>query len=140
MLKALRWSMVVAALLTASGCSAFTEPKPLEEFEYIAVANPADVQEGVDAAPFFGEINLLGQFKTPSLCFTLSPSFRQDGSTLNLTVEAKPTNSSNCENVPGGFRYTGVLRHIDAGQSYTLHVTHVVPGSANQEFSIDITL
>lgn len=139
MVTMMRRTLLMVAMLALGGCEVLTEPKPLEEFEWIGVQNQSEVQEGIDAAVFFGEINLLGQFKTPSLCFNVIPTFGQSGSTLTLRVDAKSTNSANCAQVPGGFRYTGVIRRLGRG-TYTLRIIHGVPGQPDKEYSKTVTI
>jgi hypothetical protein len=129
-------SMLV--LLAVAGCGV-TEPNPLEDFRWIAVENADEVTEGIDAAPFFGDINVLGQFKTPTLCFNVDSDFERNGSTLTIRVTARPSNATNCQRTPGGYRYTAVLRRLGSG-TYTLRVVHAVSGAAEREFTETVEL
>jgi len=122
------------ALGAAAGCSSITDAHPLQDFKWIAVDNPDDVHEGIDAAVFSGDIDLLGQIRTPSLCFNLTADYDRSGSDLTVHVTAKSTNSSNCTKTPGGFQYTALLRGLGRG-SYTLHVIHTVSGGAETSYS-----
>jgi len=128
----LPWMML--ALGTAAACGSVTEARPLQDFQWIAVDNPNDVHEGIDAAVFAGDIDLLGQISTPTLCFNLAADYGRSGSDLTVHVTAKSTNSSNCTKTPGGFQYTALLRGLGRG-SYTLHVIHTVSGGAETSYS-----
>jgi hypothetical protein len=127
------------AVMAGGACDLVTDPPPLEDFNWVAVDNVDEIQEGIDAAVFFGEINLLGQVRTPSLCYSLSADFHRTGSDLTVEVTAKSTDSHNCSQEPGGFRYTAVLRHLGPGD-YTLHVIHRVPGTDPQEYTEELTI
>jgi hypothetical protein len=135
------WRMLVAGVLSmTAACGALTEPKPLiDEFTWEAVENPNDVMEGVTFAPFFTDISFLGQMKTPTLCYAIKSTLNASGNTLDLRVEASSTNSPNCAQSQGGYRYQGVVRNLSAG-SFTMKVTHVVPGSPDQVFTKTIVL
>jgi len=123
-----------------SGCDAITGPRPLiDQFTYEGVANPADIEEGVDIAGFSRAVNFLGQMKTPTLCYSLSSSLDVDGSTLTLNVDANPSGATNCAQTPGGFRYTGVIQNLDRG-TYTVRITQRVAGQTPQEFSEEVKL
>jgi hypothetical protein len=138
-MKTIRSAMVIATLLlTVGGCES-TAPKTLEDFQWVSVQDQNSVTDGIDAQSFFGDVDFIGQFKTPSLCYNIAASFSKSGSTLTLRVDAKSTNSPNCNQTPGGFQYTGVLRHLDAGM-YTFHVIHAVEGQTPQEFSVSLTI
>lgn len=128
-----------AALLVAMACNSITEPASLENFEWVAVDDPAQIQEGIDAAAFAGDIDLIGQLKTPTLCYTLASDFARNGSTLTMHVTARSTNSPNCTPTPGGYQYTAVLRRLGSG-NYTLRVIHTVPGFAENEYTKALTI
>ena len=116
------------ALIAASACHTLTEPNALQDFQWMAVDNAAEITEGIDAAVFFGDISMLGQLKTPTLCFKPVADFTRDGSALTVRVTAQPTSGSTCPSTPGGFRYTALLRGLGSG-SFTLHVIHAVNGT-----------
>jgi len=127
-------------LLFASACDTLTAPKTrLDQFDWVAIDNPDIITEGMDAAGFYGDVNLLGQLKSPTLCFALEADFSQHDSLLELHVTARPSSSSNCSQSPGGFRYTGVIRAVGAG-TYTVRVTHSVPGTADQTFEKEVVV
>lgn len=126
----LPWMML--ALGTA--CAGVSDRNPLQDFQWIAVDNPNDIHEGIDAAAFSGDIDLLGQIRTPTLCYNLNADFDRSGSDLTVHVTAKSTNSSNCNKTPGGFQYTALLRGLGSG-SYTLHVIHTVAGGTETSYS-----
>jgi hypothetical protein len=125
-------------VLAIGGCES-TAPKTLEQFDWVAVEDQNSVTDGIDAQAFFGDVDFIGQFRTSSLCYNIIPSFSKSGSTLTLRVDAKSTNSANCNQTPGGFQYTGVLRHLDPG-TYTFKIIHAVEGSTPQEFSVSVTI
>lgn len=128
--------MVLTAMLVMGlGCGSFTDPRPIvDEFAWEAVENPNNVQEGVDAAAFLGDISFLGQFRTPTLCFSLKQNIEKSGSTVTLRIDATSSGSTTCAQTPGGFRYTGVIRNLESG-TYTLRVIHAVTGMPPQEYT-----
>ena len=131
--------VALAALVASAGCHLVTEPSRLQDFQWIAVENPSEVQEGIDAVAFAGDIDLLGQMKKPTLCFKLEADFDRNGSTLTVHVNARSSQSANCDQQAGGYRYTALLRGLGSGK-YTLHVVHSVPGVADREFSKDLEI
>jgi hypothetical protein len=140
MVKTFRALSALAVIgLVAGGCDLVTEPTPLEEFQWVAVENPDEVAEGVDVASFFGDVSLLGQLKTPTLCYKLESSFDKSGSALTMRVDAKSNDSPNCAQSAGGFRYTAVLRHLGTG-SYTLRVIHSVTGASPKEYVTAVSI
>jgi hypothetical protein len=140
MLKRIRMTAVLTGLFAlAVGCDLVTDPDPLEEFHWGPVENGAELTEGMDAVGVFGEIQMLGQIRTPTLCYGLEPDFERDGHKLTLRVTAESTDAPNCAEEPGGFRYTGVLRHLDGG-TYEFRAIHIVPELGTQEFTVNITL
>ena len=130
---------LAAAVIAASGCDLATEPVALQDFQWIAVENANDVTEGFDAAAFGGDVALLGQIKTPTLCFKLSADFDRSGSTLTVRVTAQQSNSPNCGSAPGGYQYTAAIRGLSDG-NYTLHAIHSVPGSSDKEYTETVTV
>jgi hypothetical protein len=133
------WLAVGVLLIPAAGCDLVTDPEPLEEFVYEAVEDPAGVEEGVEVVEFFGEVQVLGQILTPTLCYRMDGEFDQKGSTMTLQVNATSTNSINCSQHPGGFHYTAVLRHLKSG-TYTLKIIHKLPGQTAKEYTRTVTI
>lgn len=130
------WRVLLAGLVFASGsCSGLTDPKPvLDEFNWSALDNPNDVVESADAAAFFSDISLGGQFKTPTLCYSLASKMELVSSTINVTITAASSGSGNCAQQQGGFFYTGVIRNLPRG-TYTVNITHVITGAATQNYT-----
>lgn len=130
---------IAAVLLAASGCTLATEPVVFQDFQWLAIENASSVTEGMDAAEFGGDVALLGQMKTPSLCFKLNADFDRDGSALIVRVAAQQSDSPNCAATPGGYQYTAAIRGLGKGD-YTVRVVHSVPGGADKEYSKTITV
>ena len=128
-----------AVLLASSGCSLSTEPVAFQDFQWLAIENSNDVTEGMDAAALGGDIALLGQLKTPTLCFRLNADFDRSASTLTVHVTAQQSTSPNCGTTPGGYRYTAAIRGLEKGD-YTLQVIHTVQGSTDKSFSKTISV
>jgi hypothetical protein len=122
------------ALLAVSGCDLVTTPDLLQDFDWVAVENPDNIQEGIDAAVLAGDVQFLGQLRTPSLCYKLSADFNREGQTLNIRVDAASSNSPTCAQSSGGFRYTGALRNLGSG-SYTFRVIHAVAGQTEKVYT-----
>jgi hypothetical protein len=129
------WRILLGGMLLATASCGLTEPKPLlDEFTWEAVENTDEVQEGVDMAAFFGDVNFLGQFKTPTLCYNLGAKVDVDDSRIEIVVTAGTSNSTACAQTAGGFRYQGAVRNLKKG-TYTVHIVHVITGLPNQEFT-----
>ncbi len=126
-------------LLSNSGCDLTTEPVAFQDFQWLAIENPNEVVEGIDAAALGGDIALLGQLKTPSLCFRLTADFERDGSVLTVRVTAQQSTSPNCSSTPGGYQYTAAIRGLDDGD-YTLQVIHLVPGSSGKAYTKSVSV
>lgn len=129
----------VIASIAMAGCHILTEPSSLQDFQWIAIEDPAQVTDGIDAAAFATDIDLLGQMKTPTLCYKLSADFSRAGSDLTLHIDAKPSDAQNCQKTPGGYNYTAALRGLGSG-FYTLHVIHTVDGAGPMTFSDTATI
>lgn len=129
----------VLVLLMMSGCGLSTAPVAFQDFQWLAVENANDVVEGMDAAAFGGDVAVLGQLKTPTLCFKLSGSFDRNGSSLTVRVAAQPSNAATCSNTPGGYQYTAAIRGLDRGD-YSLRVVHSIVGGAANEYSKPIAV
>jgi hypothetical protein len=130
---------LTAVLLGLSGCDITTEPVQLQEFQWLAVDNPSDVVDGMDAAAFQGDVALLGQMKTPTLCFRLTSALDVVAPTVTVRITAVPSDSPNCGNQPGGYQYTAAIRGLDDGD-YTVRVIHTVPGIADKQFTKSVSV
>lgn len=140
MRRTIRAALIAALAFAGSGCAVLTEPKPLlDEFNWEVIDTPDTITEGVELAPFFGDISFAGQLKTPTRCFTLSPKLETSGSSITIRVTTASTNSQTCAQTVGAFRYTGVVRNLRTG-TFTVKVIHVVPGKADQEFTRTVKL
>jgi hypothetical protein len=135
--RGLPW--IAAALLAVSGCGLSTEPVAFQDFQWLAIENANDVTEGMDAAALGGDIALLGQMKTPTLCFRLNADFDRNASTLTVHVTAQQSSSPNCGATPGGYQYTAAIRGLERGD-YTVQVIHTVQGGTDKSFSKSISV
>jgi hypothetical protein len=130
----------IAALIAVSGCKSLTDPKTrLDSFQWQAVDNPESVTDGMDAVGFAGDVDIIGQLKTPTLCFNLEADYSRSGATLQLHVSAKPSNSATCNQNPGGYQYTAAIRAVGAG-TYTMRVVHSLPGTADKTFEKEVVI
>jgi hypothetical protein len=127
------------ALLALSGCGLSTEPVQLQDFQWLAIDNPNNVIDGMDAAAFQGDVAILGQIKTPTLCFKLTNALDVVGSTVTVRIMAEARDLPNCGNQPGGYQYTAAIRGLNDGD-YTVRVIHAVPGSADKEFTKSVSV
>jgi hypothetical protein len=139
-LKTLWRVLLVGLVFVSGGCGGLTEPKPLlDEFNWSALENPNDIVESADVAAFFGDISIGGQFKTPTLCYSLGSKMSIVESTITVTVTAASSGSGNCAQQQGGFFYTGVIRNLPRG-TYTVNITHVVVGGTTQTYTTTVKL
>lgn len=125
----MRTGAVLALLALALGsCSDPAGLTQLEQFTWGPAEQPETVVEGIDVSTVFGDIFILGQFNTPTPCYTLSADLSRSGSRLILRVNAQERNTSTCSGGIGGYRYTAVIRNVEQGKTYQLEVTHDVGG------------
>lgn len=128
---------MAALLVTVGGC--ITEPKPLiDEFTWEVVENQSDITEGVTIAALFSDISFLGQAKTPTLCYRVTSKLATNDFALTVNIDVEATGSGNCNQQPGGVRYTGVVRNLSSG-TYTVRVIQNV-GGVVQEFTKEVKL
>ncbi len=126
-------------LLALSGCSDLTGPRLLTTFEWGEVEEPDTIVEGISTTVALGDLFLVGQFRTPSHCYELDSDFQRDGTRLTVRVEARPTGSPNCDQSPGGFRYTASVTNLKF-DTYELRVIHDVTGGSGGEYTKTVTI
>jgi hypothetical protein len=129
-----RTLLSLSVALGLLGCGLSTEPVQLQDFQWLAVDNPSTVIDGMDAAAFQGDVAVLGQLRTPTLCYRLTSSLTVAAPTVTVRIIAQQNDSPNCGNQPGGYQYTAAIRGLDDGD-YTVRVIHSVPGSPDKEFT-----
>lgn len=73
-----------------------------------------------------GEVEILGQVRTPTPCYELSTSLLNTSNVITLTVTAKSTLTAGgvCTQVLVVRDYGVAIRHIPAGE-YTVRVVHI---------------
>jgi hypothetical protein len=140
MLNKLRAPFGVAVVfLVLSGCSDLTGPRLLTDFAWGEVEEPETVVVGVSTTVALGGLFILGQFNTPTRCYALEADFRRDGSKLTVRVKAESTNSPNCDESLGGFRYTATMINLKY-DTYQLRVIHDITGAAGGEYTETVTI
>lgn len=75
-----------------------------------------------------GEIEILGQLRTPTPCYELSTSLLNASNVVTLTVTAKeaPTDTAGaCAQVLVVRDYGAAIRHVPAGE-YLVRVAHII--------------
>lgn len=132
-------SMIVAGLLAFPGCSSLTEPQVLTDFDWGEVEDPTTIEERVESQVVLGDLYVLGQFRTPTRCYSLDFDFGRSGSRLTLRLEAKSSDSPTCEQSQGGYRYTLVIRNLEFG-TYELRVNHDITGAQGGQFTETVTI
>ena len=140
MLKKLRVPFgVVMASVALGGCSGLTDPRLITNFDWGEVEEPEAIVEGISTTVALGDLFVLGQFNTPSHCYDLEADFRRRKSKLTIHVKAGSTNSPNCDQSLGGFRYTAQLINLKFG-TYELRVVHDITGGSGGEFTEMVTI
>lgn len=135
MLKKLRALFGVGVVFLAlSGCSDLTGPRLITNFEWGEVEEPETIVEGISTTVALGTLFILGQFNTPSHCYNLEADFQRNGTKLRIQVMAKPTDSPNCDQSLGGFRYTAQVTNLKF-DTYELRVIHDITGGNGGEFT-----
>ncbi len=139
-MKALRLVTAAGALALIAGCDLFTEPKPLIDlFTWEMVDNEDEITEGVTVAALFGDISFLGQAKTPTLCYNVTPKLETSGNDITLRVDINSSGSGACAQQAGGVRYSGAVQNLSGG-TYTVRVIQTVAGVGTQEFVQEVKL
>lgn len=139
-MKVLRLLAGATMLLTGAGCELFTEPKPLiDQFTWESVDNQNDITEGVSIAGIFGDVNFLGQVKTPTLCYSVTPTLETDGANITVRIDILASGAGTCTQQAGGVRYSGSVLNLGRG-TYTVRIIQTVTGVGTQEFTQEVKL
>ena len=142
----LRMFPALAALLVAAACdsSSTTEPEggsPLQaQFEIKREVQGAAAESILPFVPQVtvkqGQVDIFGQIRTPTPCWSLSSAARRDGSTITYVVTAKTTPAQICAQVLVVRDYGASILNV-AGGRYTLRVLHEVEGSRSPEVVLE---
>lgn len=122
----------LALLIPLSGCDSLTGPKTLGAFSWAEIEG-GPVDEMSDFVALGREVLVIGEFNTPTACYSLSPHLTESRSRLTLRVEARTTQTPNCAQRIGSYRYEVFLNSLDNG-SYDLIIIHDVQGGDRSEF------
>jgi len=68
-----------------------------------------------------GEIDIFGNVRTPTPCWTLSSTASESGQTITFVVTARPTNAEVCTQVITVRDYSAEIRNVKSG-TYTVRV------------------
>ena len=141
----LRLLPALAALFVAAACdSSSTEPEagsPLQaQFEIKREVQGTAAESILPFVPQVtvkqGRVDIFGQVRTPTPCWTLSSAARRDGTTITYVVSAKPTPSEICAQVLVVRDYGASILNVAAGR-YTLRVLHEFEGSRSPEVVLE---
>lgn len=113
-----------------SGCDTLTGPETLGNFSWSEIEG-GPVEAFADYAAFGRDVLVLGEFNTPTACFRLNPHLTESASRLTLRIEARSTQTPNCANRVGSFRYEATLNALDTG-TYALVIIHDVQGDLSE--------
>ena len=139
MYKDVSKSLVGILLLCLSGCSGITDPQLVTSFDWTELEDSNAVTEGITTSVAYGDLFILGQLFAPAHCYELKGNFKESGNNLRLTVRARRTNSPNCDETQGGFKYTAVMSNLSFGV-YNLTVTHDVEGGTGGTYTESVTI
>jgi len=131
--------MTAAITLTGAGCSSFTDPDIVTDFQYTEVEDPATIVAGIEATAAFGELFILGHVPTPTRCYKLGFDFQKGGQKLTVRVQANPSGTSNCDQSQGGYRYTLAVYNLKAA-TYQITAIHEVSGGQGGQFTSTVTV
>ncbi len=140
-MKGSKLLLLVCCVLGAAGCALFSDRAELI-FTYDESAHGTVITPAVDVSALSGnEIVFVGQLNTPRPCYRLEGDLDVDGSQVTLTINARQTQSQNCETIVGRFIYQGSIRRLDAG-TYQVLFRHVFDNAAfpTQEFEFSVTV
>lgn len=139
-MKVLRVLAATTMIVLGAGCDLFTEPQPLiDQFTWEMVENENEITEGVTIAALFGDISFLGQAKTPTLCYSVTPELETDGFDITIRVNIAASGSGACAQQAGGVRYSGAVQNLGGG-TYTVRIIQTISGVGTQEFVNDVKL
>jgi hypothetical protein len=118
-------------LFLLSGCDTLTGPETLGAFSWAEIEGGGTVEAFADFAAFGRDVLILGEFNTPTACFRLTPHLTESATRLTLRIEARTTQTPNCADRTGAFRYEATLNGIDNG-TYALVIVHDVQGNLTE--------
>jgi hypothetical protein len=118
-------------LLLLSACDTVTGPDTLGSFTWTEIEGGGTVEAFADFAAFGSDVLVLGEFNTPSACFRLTPHLTESSTRLTLRIEARTTQTPNCADRVGAFRYEATLNGIENG-TYALVIVHDVQGDLSE--------
>jgi hypothetical protein len=139
LIRASRIGVIALAAAAAIGCDSVTGIDNLEQFTWGEAPPGEPVEDGIDVSQALGDVFILGEMNAPTRCYTLEADLERSGGQLTLTVDATSSQSGGCEQSTGAYRYTAVLRNLEA-REYQLRVIHAVAGGETRDFTVAVTL
>lgn len=138
MKNAVRTIAALAFLLVLPGCDSLTGPETLGSFSWSEIEGDP-VEDSSDFVAVGREVLLIGEFTTPTACYSLSPHLTESSTRLTLRIEARNNQTPNCAQEAGSYRYEAMLNRLDNG-TYALVVIHDVQGGSRTEFVHDLVI
>lgn len=136
-------AITLAALVGAAGCRTPTEPNAVDlRFSSYIVDVPATevAEEAITAAGTTGAIVVVGQFRTPTACYSLAPRVRRAGAFILAAVDVRAT-ADRCDAGQVVYGYTLRIGRLPPGDYHLQFVYEVVePAQSSTWTPIDATL
>ncbi|HUF50447.1 MAG TPA: hypothetical protein VMN60_06410 [Longimicrobiales bacterium] len=131
--------LVLAALLfMLPGCDIVTGPKTLGDFSWAEIEG-GPVEDSSNFVAVGSDVLLLGEIGTPTACYNLTPHLAESRTRLTLRIAARSTQTPNCEQRAGSYRYQVMLHRLDRG-TYELVIVHDVEDGERTEFRHSLTI
>jgi hypothetical protein len=125
LIRALAASLVLGAGLAA--CDDVTASSAAMDVQF-SITREVRGSEATSILPFTpqvtvkpGEIDIFGNIRTPTPCWTLASTANESGQTITFVVTARPSNAEVCTQVITVRDYSAEIRNVKSG-TYTVRV------------------
>lgn len=131
-------TMLAAVLFLLPGCDLVTGPKTLGNFTWAEIEG-GPVEDSSNFVAIGSDVLILGDIGTPTACYSLTPHLAESQTRLTLRVAARSSQTPNCEQRAGSYRYQVMLHRLDRG-TYELVIIHDVEAGERIEFRHSVTI
>jgi len=125
LIRTLAASLVLGAVVSA--CDDVTGTSAAMDVQ-LSITREVRGAEATSILPFTpqvtvkpGEIDIFGNIRTPTPCWTLASAANESGQTITFTLTARPTNAELCTQVITVRDYSAAIQNVKSG-TYTVRV------------------
>jgi hypothetical protein len=124
---------VTALLLALPGCNDLTSPETLGQFTWSEIEG-APVEESSNIVAIGRDVLVIGELTTPTACYRLFPHLSEGGSRMTLRIEGRNTQTPNCAQRTGSYRYQATLNQLESS-TRELVIVHDIEDGERTEFT-----